>query len=71
MVMIKKKPEADEEDIEEYEEEIMGKDFECPKCGTVVADGESVCSDCGTEFDDEIVGEGEEELDAETEEEEL
>ena len=44
--------EAEEEPMEEgVEEEAEGEEYECPSCGAVVGEDDSVCPNCGEEFE--------------------
>jgi hypothetical protein len=54
LAMKPKKP-AEEEVIAEEEEEMEEEEeeFECPECGAVVTAGETVCPECGAEFEEE------------------
>jgi RNA polymerase subunit RPABC4/transcription elongation factor Spt4 len=54
LAMKPKKP-AEEEAIAEEEEEFEEEEeeFECPECGAVVTSGETVCPECGAEFEEE------------------
>jgi hypothetical protein len=54
LAMKPKKP-AEEEVIAEEEEELEEEEeeFECPECGAVVTAGETVCPECGAEFEEE------------------
>ncbi|WP_455391637.1 Ig-like domain-containing protein [[Eubacterium] cellulosolvens] len=54
LAMKPKKPAEEELEKEEEEEaEEEEEEFECPECGAVVAKGETVCPECGAEFEEE------------------
>jgi hypothetical protein len=48
---VEEEPIAEGEEEEEMEEEE--EEFECPECGAVVTSGETVCPECGAEFEEE------------------
>jgi RNase P subunit RPR2 len=68
----KEEEEAEEEEEagEEEEEVVVEEEFNCPKCGTFIPAGETICPECGAEYEeeemeDEAEAEGEEEVEEE------
>jgi hypothetical protein len=57
IALMRPKKKAEEEPITEGEEEEemeeQEEEFECPECGAVVTSGETVCPECGAEFEEE------------------
>jgi DNA-directed RNA polymerase subunit RPC12/RpoP len=57
IALMRPKKKAEEEPITEGEEEEEmeeeEEEFECPECGAVVTSGETVCPECGAEFEEE------------------